>query len=299
MAWSIFTDGGGDAVAVGWAKQLLQSIGAPVSAGNVQFIYDWEKSEGGGGKYNPLNQGPVPNHPELTTTGSQYGGGAADYASWQAGLQGASDYLNMPNYTKVLAALKSGDSAGARNALWASPWAESHYGYGTNWFGGPIPGGTNALPAGFSFGTGTTGATGGTQDASNSTDPLFCLWRISFPISGTTCVLSKTEARAILGGMLLIAGGIISLAGTAVLVAYGLKKTGVANAVGGAMSVVPGVGSVAGKAVKSSAQKGASSKSSNPNNLKPVNERPVKIRPAAERKKLAEQGTGTHRKEGK
>lgn len=292
MAWSIFTDGGGNAVAVAWAKQFLQMIGAPVTAGNVQFVYDWEKSEGGGGKYNPLNQGPVPGHPELTTTGQQYGGGAADYASWNAGLQGATDYLNMPNYKSVLAALKAGDSVGARNALWASPWASSHYGFGSGWYSGAIPGGSNALPAGFSFGTGTTGS-GGAVTASANADPLFCLWSLSLPLSGSTCIISKTQARAVLGSMLLLVGGVLSLAGTAVLVAYGLKKTGVANAVGGAIGAVPGVGKVAGSAIKSGSQKAASNK----NNLKPVNERSATIRPAAERKKLAEQGKGTHRKE--
>lgn len=131
MAWSIFQQGGGKGAAVTWAQDLLESMGAPVSAGNVQFIYDWEVSEGGGGKYNPLNQGPVPGHPELTTTGSQYGGGAADFASYQAGIQGAVDYLNMPNYTAVKAAIMNNDPVAARSALIASPWAASHYGHGS------------------------------------------------------------------------------------------------------------------------------------------------------------------------
>lgn len=85
MAWSIFKEGGGKGTAQAWAQSLLQAIGAPVTPSNTQVIYDWEVSEGGGGKYNPLNQGPVPGHPELTTTGSQFGGGAADYKSYSAG----------------------------------------------------------------------------------------------------------------------------------------------------------------------------------------------------------------------
>lgn len=140
MAWSIFTQGGGSGAALTWARDLLAKIGAPQTPGNQQFVYDWETSEGGGGKYNPLNQGPVPGQPGLTSTGQQYGGGAADFVSWQAGLQGASDYLHMPAYAGVLSGLKANDPAGARTALWDSGWAASHYGYGSRWSNAPVPG---------------------------------------------------------------------------------------------------------------------------------------------------------------
>jgi hypothetical protein len=146
MPWSIFSDGGGDSAAVTWAKQLLQTLGAPLTSGNISFIYDWEKAEGGGGKYNPLNQGPDPRHPNYTTTGEQYGGGAADYASWQDGILGAADYLHMGNYKGVLNALLAGDPAAARSALIASPWAASHYDGGASFPDTPAPdaGGPNA-----------------------------------------------------------------------------------------------------------------------------------------------------------
>lgn len=133
MAWSIFSDGGGDGAAVTWAQDFLQALGAPQTASNIEFVYQWEKSEGGGGAYNPLNQGPVPGAPTLTSTGQQYGGGAADFVNWGAGIQGAVDYLHMSNYTQVLSALMKGDGASAKVALWNSPWASSHYGYGSNW----------------------------------------------------------------------------------------------------------------------------------------------------------------------
>lgn len=165
MPWSIFTDGGGDGAAVTWAKKLLAADNAPDTPANEQFIYDWEKSEGGGGKYNPLNQGPVPGHPELTTTGSQYGGGAADFASYDAGIQGAVDYLNMPNYTSVQAALKAGNASAARSALIASPWAASHYGNGASFSNAPLPGYTSSL-IGTARGTNAQNASLGTATAS-------------------------------------------------------------------------------------------------------------------------------------
>lgn len=167
MAWSIFTQGGGDGAAVTWAKMLLQRLGAPDTPATEQFIYDWEKSEGGGGKYNPLNQGLVPGHPELTTSGIQFGGGAADYASWDAGLTGAVDYINMPNYTAVKAHLMAGDAVGARAALIASPWAASHYGNGAAFSNAPLPGQATAL-VGY---TGTPGTLAG--DAVSAASDFF------------------------------------------------------------------------------------------------------------------------------
>jgi hypothetical protein len=158
MAWSIFSEGGGKGAAVTWAKDLLANLGVPQSNQNINFIYDWEVSEGGGGKYNPLNQGPVPGHPELTTTGQQFGGGAADFASWQAGITGASDYLHMSSYSGILAALKTSNYAGARSALIASPWAASHYGGGSSFSSETAPG---ASPLGSGGGSVATGSTTG------------------------------------------------------------------------------------------------------------------------------------------
>jgi hypothetical protein len=150
MAWSIFTQGGGDGAAATWADDLLSQAssawGVNVDTpGNQQFVYDWEKSEGGGGVDNPLNQGPVPGQPQLTTTGSQYGGGAADFASVDAGLQGALDYLDMPAYSGIKTNLENNQPAAARAALIASPWAASHYGNGANFSTAPLPGQASAI----------------------------------------------------------------------------------------------------------------------------------------------------------
>lgn len=132
MAWSIFSNGGGDQAAASWAEQFLQQIGAPTSQGNVQFVYDWEKSEGGGGLNNPLNTGAVSG---LAISGNQYGGGSADYPSIGAGIQAAVDVLGegYPGYSQIVSSLKANNPSGAQQALFGSPWAGSHYGYGSNW----------------------------------------------------------------------------------------------------------------------------------------------------------------------
>lgn len=254
MAWSIFQQGGGDNVAVAWAQQLLTKLGVPVTPGNTEFIYQWEKSEGGGGAYNPLNTGSVYNHPELTTSGSQYGGGANDFASWDAGLTGSAINIQTPgpdNYPAIVTALKNNDPAAARQALWNSGWAASHYGYGSNWSDAPLPGNsTNVVPPSFfnaSSNTPGSTATGHGVDcgpfkifslgadnkmydscvAANkeagydaSGNPIpggkppstsssgNSIWSI-----GGVTLLSKTQARAVVGAGLLVLGGTLATVG--------------------------------------------------------------------------------------
>jgi hypothetical protein len=242
MAWSIFTDGGGPEVAVGWAQQALRQIGAPVTPGNVQFMYDWQKAEGGGGKFNPLNMGPVPGQPTLTTTGQQFGGGAADYASWQAGLLGFQSFMNMSNYTSVRDSLIANKPAAARAALWASPWASSHYGMGASWPNDPVPGGSPILPP-------ATAATTAAQQG----NPANCLIQFgnvdpasNIPLIGglfpntSMCLMSKTEARAIMGTLIYVAGAGLLLVGAIIMAAWGLGKKAA-----DAAAVVPGAGKVA------------------------------------------------------
>jgi len=255
MPWSIFREGGGDGNAVAWAKQLLTMIGAPVTPGNTEFIYQWEKAEGGGGKYNPLNQGPVPGHPELTTTGQQYGGGAADFASWQAGLQGAVDYLNMPYYRDVLSNLKSNNPVAARTALWKSPWASSHYGYGKNWPNVPLPG--NAAPT---LDFSTAAATGTDAAQSSKSDPTcaigFSTSGIKIPLGiwnpsiggGDYCFISKSAARGLLGGIILGVGLGVSALGVALVLKYGFGSDAMQSIAGKATAPIRKGGSIEGKA---------------------------------------------------
>lgn len=196
MAWSIFSDGGGAGAALTWARDLLAKIGAPESAGNVQLVYDWEVSEGGGGRYNPLNQGPVPGHPELTSTGPQYGGGAADFVSWAAGLQGAADYLGMDNFRQIAEDLRANDPQQARADIIASPWAASHYGGGSAFSDSPIPGHASALP----------GPAGGNPTAhTTGFNPLSPLEALA-GLPGTLARLAITTPIVLAGAALMVWG---------------------------------------------------------------------------------------------
>jgi hypothetical protein len=206
MAWSIFTQGGGKGAALTWAEDLLNLIGAPLTPGNEQFVYDWEVSEGGGGKFNPLNQGPVPGHPELTTTGSQFGGGAADFASWQAGLTGSADYLGMSSFTAIASDLKANNPTGARSALIASPWAASHYGGGAAFSNAALPGKASVLPADGGGVSGGSGASSST-DSFNPLSPSTWLAGIAsaFGVSDIKELLERV-GLVILGGTILLLG---------------------------------------------------------------------------------------------
>lgn len=223
MAWSIFTNGGGSLAAVGWAQQLLRYLNAPVTPGNVEFIYQWEKSEGGGGQYNPLNTGPLKGHTNLLVpgdTGSHFGGGAADYNSWTSGLMGAMYGIQLPAYKNVLNNLRSNNPAAARQALWDSPWAASHYGHGANWYFGTIPNGTPILPSGGGSG-GSTSSGGTTEVLIPGGDP--CAWNLDIPVAGSFCVITKVGVRDIFAIGIGLVGVITGLVGAILLVSYGLK----------------------------------------------------------------------------
>lgn len=136
MAWSIFSTGGGTKAAVAYAAELLKANHLPETATNVQFVYDWEKSEGGGGANNPLNVGTVTG---LASSGSQYGGGANNYPSISAEIKAVSKELNTPTYAGIKAGLAHSTYRAASTALWRSRWAASHYGYGNSWHTTPLP----------------------------------------------------------------------------------------------------------------------------------------------------------------
>lgn len=252
MAWSVFTQGGGDGAALTWAQQLLQALGAPVTPGDEQFIYDWEQSEGGGGKYNPLNQGPVPGQPQLTTTGSQYGGGAADYASYAAGIQGAVDYLNMSNYTAVKQALMNNDPQGARSALIASPWASSHYGYGAAFSNAPLPGQATSLLGGTatdaSASTGSAESTNWLSDLLSGKPQGFSeLFGGLFSGSTATSNIGSDIKQWLVRGSLILFGAIILIVG--LLKMSGSNKTVmdvVTSPAAGAKTAAKGVKKVTG-----------------------------------------------------
>jgi hypothetical protein len=112
----------GDYTAQSWAVALLERLGAPTTAQNIQAVTSWEAAEGGHWNntayYNPLN-----------TTQNAHGAtsmnpvGVKAYTSWQQGLDATVQTLENGRYAGILHALRQGNDANAvANAVVNSPW---------------------------------------------------------------------------------------------------------------------------------------------------------------------------------
>ncbi|WP_022888987.1 hypothetical protein [Agromyces italicus] len=115
-----------------WAKLVIVEGGWPLTDENVTFMMRWMRQENGADNWwnrnNPLNNGQ----------GSGGGSGLGSYVTLVEAAYYAAENLRSGRYPAVDAALAEGDSADATaQAIWASPWASSHYGYGTHWSSRP------------------------------------------------------------------------------------------------------------------------------------------------------------------
>lgn len=118
-----------------WAKLVLVFGDWPVTDENVRLMVEWMREENGPDNWwnrnNPLNNG----------YGSGGGSGLGSYATLvDAARYAASNLQKRTFYADIVAGLEAGTSADATaRAIWASPWAESHYGYGAWWSDSPVP----------------------------------------------------------------------------------------------------------------------------------------------------------------
>jgi len=112
--------------------------------------------------------------------------------------------------------------------------------------------------------TGLGAGADATLASARGANPATCIagfggGNVTLPVVGqlfsVPCLLSKTEARAIIGAMAITSGGFVVLVGTVLLAAYGLRSAGAGRAAGvllenagAAAAIVPG-GERAGLAV--------------------------------------------------
>ncbi|MCU1481165.1 MAG: hypothetical protein JWQ19_1951 [Subtercola sp.] len=118
-----------------WAALVLVDGGWPASDNNVTVILQWMDSENSPQSWwlrnNPLNNG--------------YGsGGGAGFGSYPELVTAARDAaLNLGTnsvYSQIIADFAaSAPVATTVSAIEASPWASSHYGYGSIWHGVDVP----------------------------------------------------------------------------------------------------------------------------------------------------------------
>jgi len=227
-----------------WAQTVLQNAGLPTTPNNVLNVTRWMVSEEPAASWyhnnNPLNI-------------NSQGTGSDTFPSLTASAAETANYLNMPNYTGIKAALAANAPFSQfEAAVIASPWASGHY-------NGALFSGT---PATVQAGTGIeltpgSGGTGGAVDAGSTAPPGTCGAGSkgiqldvlkSVPLVGSVApsvtIFNACQVKAIAGGLLVGLGAVVMLAG-AVLVVSNTKAGRTAVAAAGAIGGGP-VGMVAG-----------------------------------------------------
>jgi hypothetical protein len=127
-----------------WASLVLQDADVPTSSNNVTTILDWMSSEGPASSW-WTGGNPDPQHINPLNNGLGSGGGAGlgSYTS----LPSAAHYvaLNLTTapagfgYGAIVSDLmRSAQPTVTAQAIWASSWAGSHYGYGSYWNTAPV-----------------------------------------------------------------------------------------------------------------------------------------------------------------
>ncbi|WP_285114547.1 hypothetical protein [Leifsonia sp. fls2-241-R2A-40a] len=115
-----------------WAKLVLMFGGWPQTDENVNVMLRWMRQENGPpdwwNRNNPLNNG----------YGSGGGAGLGSYPDLVTAAEYCAKNLQR-GYPAIVAGLQAGTSADATAAaIWASPWATSHYGNGSHWSTRPV-----------------------------------------------------------------------------------------------------------------------------------------------------------------
>lgn len=89
-------------------SKLLENLGAPVTDGNLEFLYAWKQAEGHGGKFNPFNT-------TLNLPGAQSinADGVKNYDSMEQGMEATVKTLRNQRYGCIVDGLKN--NIGASN----------------------------------------------------------------------------------------------------------------------------------------------------------------------------------------
>lgn len=141
------------------------------------------------------------------------------------------------NASEAVAKYKAGTPASGPNSF--TPWgtfnsgAYKAYVNGSTTPAASVPGSAPGAAPGSGSGTGSGSA------------PAACLFGFpgfSIPVIGSVgsfCLFSKAEARAIIGGLLMVTGGGLVVIGALILAAGAFQQSGAAAAVAGARRAVP------------------------------------------------------------
>jgi hypothetical protein len=118
-----------------WARLVMMLAGWPQSENNITVFTRWMRQENGPDDWwnrnNPLNNG----------WGSGGGGGLGSYDNLVIAAENAAEALHSnPGYASIVEAFAtSAPTEVTEAAIWASPWATSHYANGSHWSYAPVP----------------------------------------------------------------------------------------------------------------------------------------------------------------
>jgi len=120
-----------------WGQALLVALGNPnPSQEMIGLTIEWSLSEDHGtdalSRNNPWNT-TMCGYNMVGAINSDGACGVAHYATMDDGIAATVATLRQSNFTEVRQALLGSDVGAAREAIWRSPWAASHYGYGSSW----------------------------------------------------------------------------------------------------------------------------------------------------------------------
>ncbi|UFS59181.1 hypothetical protein [Subtercola endophyticus] len=125
-----------------WATLVMFLAGFPTTDSNVTVMMRWMRQENGPNDWwnrnNPLNNG----------WGSGGGSGFGSYDNLVTAAVNCAEALHsVGGYSGIVAGFQaSAPTAQIESAIWASPWAASHYANGSHWSYAPVP--VYASPAG-------------------------------------------------------------------------------------------------------------------------------------------------------
>ncbi|MDA8311015.1 MAG: hypothetical protein M0Z46_10475 [Actinomycetota bacterium] len=219
-----------------WAALVLRMAGLPPTKLNVEKIVRWMANEEPPktwyNRNNPLNVG----------TGTHPNGTGSFRSLWTAAHYTAKA-LEGSNYAAVRSNLAhTGSLTQFSAAVVASPWASSHYGGTPQKIARtPIP--TPRTVKG--FGTGREGTAGGVVPT--GTTPTCVIQFPGVAGAGAFCILNKSQAHRIAGGLLVVAGGLVMLVGVGMLAAFGFGSSAAQRqlrraGIGGSPSAQPPTG---------------------------------------------------------
>jgi hypothetical protein len=118
-----------------WAELVLLLGGFPRTDDNITVMLRWMRQENGPDNWwnrnNPLNNG----------WGSGGNSGLGSYDNLVIAAENAAEALHSnPGYAAIVAGFSSSaPTAQIEQAIWASPWATSHYANGGHWSYTPVP----------------------------------------------------------------------------------------------------------------------------------------------------------------